>query len=487
MNITSFQFLCFFTVLLALYYIIPKKMQWGLLLIASIGFFQAAGEWWLIIYPVTTIMIIYFGALYLHRVKEQKKKQIVLSLVVVLCVFLLCILKYFHLGLLAPLGISFYTLTLLGYLFDVYYEIGEPETNIGRLALFGYYFPTMISGPIVQYKEVKDQLYAGHAFDYTRVTFGLQRMIWGFFKKLVISERMGLVVNTVFNQYQDHSGLTVVIGAVCFTFQLYTDFGGCMDIVIGASEALGIILPENFDTPFFATNISEYWRRWHITLGTWLKNYLFYPLLRTKFFSTLPKKLKPKFGKKTAKKLTTYLAMLILWFTIGFWHGGLWKYIIGSGLLHWFYIVSGEVLEPLWKRLKTWFHVTDGSRGFVCFQRVRTFLLVTIGLIFFRADNVPAACHMLGSIFKEWNPEILWNGYLFELGLDWIEFTIAVVSLCILLLVSVLQQKKGIRERIAEKPLPVRWIIFFAAIFYVILLGNYGPDFSAAEFIYQGF
>jgi len=487
MSITSFSFLCSFGVLLLLYYLVPKRAQWGLLLLASIGFFCLNGEPWLMAYPIATIIIIYGGARYIHRVKEQKKKQIALSLIVVLCVSLLCLLKYFHLGLLAPLGISFYTLTLLGYVIDIYYELGEPETNICRLALFGYYFPTMISGPIIRYQEVKDQLYAGHVFSYQHVTYGLQRMVWGFLKKLVIAERMGLVVDTVFNQYQDHSGFTIVVAAICFTFQLYTDFSGCMDIVIGASECFGIVLPENFDAPFFSRNIAEYWRRWHITLGVWLKNYLFYPLLRTSFFSTLPKKLKGRFGKKTAKRITTYLAMLILWFTIGFWHGGVWKYIIGSGLLHWFYIVSGEVLEPVWKKLKAWFHVKDENKGFILFQQVRTFILVTIGLVFFRAESVPAACHMLGSIFKSWNPEIFFNGYIFELGLDWIEFTIAIVSLLILWAVSRLQQTKSVRDRIASQKLWVRWVILYALIFYVILLGNYGPEYTAAEFIYAGF
>lgn len=487
MNITSFSFLCFFAVLLVLYYLIPKRAQWGLLLAASIGYFCMSGKPWLMVYPVITIIFIYGGALYIYKVEEQKKKRIALSLVIVLCVFMLCMLKYFDLGLLAPLGISFYTLTLLGYVLDIYYGLGEPEKNIGKLALFGYYFPTMISGPIIRYRDMKSTLFAKHSFDYRHVTFGLQRMVWGFFKKLVISERLALVVNTVFNNYADHSGFTVVFAAICFTLQLYTDFSGLMDIVLGISETFGIILPENFKTPFFARNISEYWRRWHITLGTWLKDYLFYPLLRTSFFTNMPKRLKKKVGKKAAKQLTVFLAMFILWFTIGYWHGGAWNYIIGSGVLHWFYIVSGESLEPLWKRLRSFFHIKVEGRGFIFFQRIRTFLLVTIGLTFFRAENLSVGCRMLLSIFKSWNPEILWNGMIFDYGLNWIEAVVALVSLLILLAVSILQQKEGIRERIAKHHIIIRWMILYALIFYVILLGNYGPGYSAAEFIYQGF
>lgn len=439
------------------------------------------------IYPIITILMIYMGARYIYKVEGQKKKRFALSLVVVLCVLLLCLLKYLHLGLLAPIGISFYTLTLLGYLFDVYYGLGEPERNIGKLALFGYYFPTMISGPIIRYRDMKDTLFSPHYPDYKNITFGMQRMVWGFFKKLVISERLALIVNTVFNHYRDHSGFTVILAAVCFTFQLYTDFSGCMDIVLGLSETFGIPLPENFNAPFFARSISEYWRRWHITLGTWLKDYMFYPLLRTSFFTNLPKQLKKRYSKKTAKQVTVFLAMFLLWFTIGFWHGGAWKYIVGSGILHWFYIVSGEILEPVFQRLRTFCHIKVEGKGFVFFQRVRTFLLVTIGLTLFRADNLQVGCSMLISIFRSWNPQILWNGMIFDYGLNWIEFTIAIVSLLILWVVSVLQQKMSIRERIAKRGIVVRWVILYALLFYVILLGNYGPGYSAAEFIYQGF
>ncbi len=495
MSITSFAFLCLFAGILILYYTIPKGAQWGLLLLASIGFFLLSGEMWLILYPIVSLLVIYLSALYIHRVAGEpeetavlKKKRAVLTLAVVFCVFLLCILKYFHLGWLAPLGISFYTLTLMGYLFDVYYEIGEVETNIFKLGLFGYYFPTMISGPILRYKDMKAELFSKHSFDYKSVTFGLQRMVWGFFKKLVISERMALIVNEVFSKPDEYTGITVVIGAICFTFQLYTDFSGYMDIVIGASETFGIKLPENFKIPFFARNISEYWRRWHITLGNWLKDFLFYPLLRTSFFTTLPKKLKKRVGKKLAKQLTVFLAMLILWFTIGYWHGGVFKYIFGSGLLHWFYIVSGEVLEPVWKKMKEVLHIKDEAAGFILFQRIRTFFLVTLGLTFFRASDFITGCNMVGNALTEWNPEVLWNGTLLSLGLDGIELTIAVVSLFMLLCVSILQERFGcVRELLARQHLIIRWVVLYALVFYVILLGYYGPGYSATEFIYQGF
>lgn len=492
MSITSFYFLCFFAVILLLYYVIPKKAQWGFLLLVSIAYFMTSAEvreggWYVIFYPLLAVAAVYLAALVMDRTKEQKKKRAALICAVIFCVGLLCTLKFSRLPLLAPMGISFYTLTLLGYLFDVYYEIGTVQKNYGKLVLFGCYFPTMISGPILKYREMEGQFFKGRRFDFRQVTFGMQRMIWGFFKKLVISERMAVIANEIFNNYTDYAGFEIWIGAVAFTFQLYTDFSGCMDIVLGISECFGIVLPENFNAPFLACSIAEYWRRWHITLGTWLKEYLFYPLLRTRFFMAMPKKLKDRVGKKKAKQITTFTAMFLLWFVIGYWHGGTWNFIIGSGLLHWFYMVTGELAEPLFERLRNFLHIDKKSGWFLWLGRIRTFLLVTLGFVFFRSHTVADALSMIARGFRTFNPGIFADGTLFSFGLDWIELTIALVSLLICEWVTILQQKGQIREKLEKKPLILRWAVWYALLFYVILLGQYGPGYSAAEFIYQNF
>ena len=493
MSITSFYFLCFFTVVLGLYYILPKKLQWGFLLFVSFLWFMTTAEvaesggWYVVLYPMAAVAAVYVAALLIDRAKEQRVKRAALICAVLFCVGLLCSLKFLGLGLLVPAGISFYTLTLLGYLFDVYYEIGAVQNSYGKLLLFGCYFPTMVSGPIVRYKEMEGQLFGGHRFDYRRVTFGLQRMLWGFFKKLVIAERMALVADQVFDHYTEYAGFEIWVGAAAFTLPLYTDFGGCMDIVLGISECFGITLPENFNAPFLARSISEYWRRWHISLGSWLREYLFYPLLRTRFFMALPGRLKPRFGKKRAKQITTFAAMFLLWFTIGYWHGGTWNYIIGSGLLHWFYIVSGELLEPWFAKWCAAWHIDRRKGWFTGLQRLRTFFLVTVGLIFFRNPRVPDALRMIGRAFGAFNPQIFVNGTLFSLGLDWIECSVALVSLLLFVSVTLLGQKGSVREMLERKPLAVRWILLYALLFYVILLGQYGPGYSASEFIYQNF
>ncbi|MCH5261412.1 MAG: MBOAT family protein [Lachnospiraceae bacterium] len=511
MGITSFYFLCFFAFILIVYYVIPKKLQWGLLLMCSVAYYLLSGNGMLILYPVVSVTACYAGIrmMSVTFAENVKKRKGILILTIIVNVGILVVLKYVNFGIytidgiakmfgsseeliksvdfLIPLGVSFYTFSLLGYVVDVYYGLAKPQKNYLKLMLYGMYFPVIISGPILKYREHGEQFFEPHAFDYVRVTRGLQRMVWGFFKKLVIAERLGMLVDTVYGGYMDYPGAYIWIATVCYAFQLYTDFSGCMDIVLGMSESLGIILPENFQTPFFAGSIAEYWRRWHITLGVWMKEYVFYPVMRTKFYTNLNQSWREKFGKKKGKQYATFAAMFILWLTVGIWHGGDWKFVIGSGLLHWFYIVMEELLTPPCARFMEKFHINPKGRAVGIVRIVRTFFLVCIGDLFFRAASVGDAFAMLRKAVSVWNPSVLINGSLFELGLERIEAVIAAAALLLLYLVSLLQQKGSVREQVARIPLPIRWMIWYALLFGVILFGCYGPGYSASEFIYQGF
>ena len=520
MSITSFYFLLFYAFVLLIYYIVPKKGQWVILLLASILYYLFSDNGFLIFYPLAAVLVCHLGVRRMVQVRERAKAQKslrksperlcrqALVAVIVINVGVLFLLKYINFGIntvngiasffregellrglnwLVPLGFSCNALTLIGSLVDVYFDTTQPLKMPAKLDLYGMFFPCMLSGPILKFREDGDQLYEPHPFDYVQVTRGMQRMLWGFFKVLVISERMGLIVDTVYGNYAQYPGLYIWIGTVAFAFQLYTNFSGGMDISLGIAQTFGLKLPENFERPFFSKTISEYWRRWHITLGVWMKEYVFYPILRSAMFTKLGKKLRARFGKKRGKQLTTFAGMFLLWFAVGIWHGGDWKYVIGSGLLHWAYIVCGELLEPVYAKGMAKLGIDPRARWVDRLRVLRTFFLVNIGFVFFRADSVGAAFSMLKGAVSVFNPGILIDGSIFTLGLDWIEFTIAVVSLLMLLGVSLLQEKGSVRERIGKKSLPVRWIIWYALLFYVILLGNYGPDYSAAEFIYQGF
>ena len=511
MGITSFYFLCFFAGILILYYIIPRKLQWGLLLLCSIAYYLLCGNGMLILYPAASVAVCYTAVRLLAVIPQDnaRRRKAVLLLTVLVNIGVLVVLKYVNFGIytidgiarlfgssrdlirsvdfLIPLGVSFYTFSLLGYVVDVYYGIAEVQNNFLKLMLYGMYFPVIISGPILKYREHGEQFFEPHAFDYRGVSRGLQRMAWGFFKKLVIAERLGILVDTVYGSYHDYPGAYIWVATVCYAFQLYTDFSGCMDIVLGMSESFGILLPENFRTPFFSASVAEYWRRWHITLGVWMKEYVFYPLLRTGFFTGLNRSWKERFGKKRGKQYATFAAMFLLWLTVGIWHGGDWKFVIGSGLLHWFYIVMEELLAPPCARIMDRCHVNAKGRLIGAVRIIRTFFLVCIGDLFFRSASVGDAFAMLRGAVRVWNPAILWNGALFGLGLEADELLIVAVALALLLAVSLCEQKGSVRDRILTLPLPVRWIIWYALLFAVILFGCYGPGYSAGEFIYQGF
>ena len=505
MSITSFYFLCFFALVLIVYYTVPLifkgRGQWVVLLAASVTYYLLSGNGVLILYPVFSSLITFLLLKALDRTDAEniKKRRLLLGLELLALLGTLIVLKYsrfIHGGSIAtPLGLSFYTFILLGYFIEVYNGLAVSNKSFLKTSLYGLYFPVMISGPIFQTRVSGEQFFKHHPLDFKNLTFGLQRMLWGFFKELVISERLAVIVNEIYGNDTQYRGAYIMVGTVCFALQLYTNFSGCMDIVIGLSQTFGIILPENFTTPFFAKSISEYWRRWHITLGVWMRENVFYPLLRSSMITGLGKSLKKKLGKKKGKQYTTYVAMLILWFSVGLWHGGEMKYVIGSGLLHWAYIVLGEITLPFF----TWLFAKklgmDMKGKFADTVRVaRTFILVCIGDLFFRADSVPHALRMLGESVSVFNPQILFDGSLLGLGLDFIEWGILIVSLLILLFVSIVQYRlqaqgstKSVRDIIADKNLVIRWMIYIALFFYVILLAEYGPGYSAAEFIYKDF
>ena len=276
-------------------------------------------------------------------------------------------------------------------------------------------------------------------------------------------------------------------------------------MAIGLGKMFNIDIPANFDRPYLSESITVFWRRWHITLGVWMKDNVFYPLLRTKMITELGKKMKKAFGKKKGKQITTYVAMFILWLSVGLWHGGELKFVIGSGLLHWAYIVLGEVTLPFF----TWLfaekmHINMQSKFADGVRVVRTFFLVCIGDLFFRADNVPHALRMLKESVSVFNPQIFFNGQLLDLGLNIYEWGVLILSLAILITVSAIQYRmelvrdgkitgsrfegySNIREYIASGKPVVRWLIYIALFFFVLLLAQYGPGFSTADFIYREF
>ena len=302
---TSFYFLVFFLLLLIIYYVFPRKMQWLFLLLFSVAFYLLSGNGLLILYPAITCIVAYLGAMGIKKASNPKTKRLSFWGTILAIVGVLFVLKYINFGvntingvgswfgngsilgnveILTPLGISFYSFTILSYVIDVYNQLAEPEKNPLKVLLYGMYFPNILSGPILRYREDAMTFFTPHLFSYKNLTYGLQRMLWGFFKTLVVSERLARVANTIYVSPNEYEGIYIWVGTICFAFQLYANFSGCMDIVLGMSETLGITLPENFNLPFLSKTVAEYWRKWHITLGVWMKEYIFFHLKLITFF-----------------------------------------------------------------------------------------------------------------------------------------------------------------------------------------------------------
>lgn len=507
MGVISIQFFVFIAFTVALYYCIPLRFRWFILLLSSVGFILSGNN-----LKMVVLMLIMIGITYLAGILlDKKRSRIVVTAAVIINAGILLILKetnflfgtiraiggiagqQIHLenvNWLAPLGISYYTLSMISYLLDIYWGVGNTQKNFFKFALFAGYFPALTSGPVLRYREIEQHLYMGHRFDYQKFCFGVQRMLWGVFKKLVISERLAIIVNTIYGDYNTYAGGYIFIAIFCFVFQLYTDFSGCIDIVLGASELFGVTLPENFQTPFFSRNLSEFWRRWHITLGAWLKDYILYPILKTTFWQKMGEKLKKRVGKKYGKKVPVWMGMFISWFLIGMWHGGSWNYIIGVGLFMWLLIVLSELFGPLFQWVIKKMQINTECFSWKMFQSLRTFVCFAMGLSLFRSyGGFAEGMRIWKSAFSTFNPWIFFDGSLLNLGLDAKDMLVLMMSLMILGISGMMREyiKRPIREWLAEQNLIFRWVLLYLLLFSVIIFGCYGLGYDSQAFIYQQF
>lgn len=499
--------MAFVTVSLIVYFLVPKRFQWWVLLIDSLVFYFANSVAYTFAYLALSVASVYLATLYFD--KKTKGKKPVLILTIVLNVGMLAVLKYTNLVIntinffgqrkgIAPIGtvqwysslaISFYTLQIVAYLLDCYWQVTKRETNPLKLLLFTGYFPLMISGPISSHSDLGVKLFEEHDFDYARVASGFRRIAWGVAKKVIVADRLAVVVGFLFADPDTYSGLWVLIAALMFIVQLYFDFSGCMDIVLGVSKCFGIELTENFKAPFLSKSMQEFWQRWHITLGAWLKSYVMYPLLKTEGLSNLGARLKKKFGKQ-GKKIPSYIAMLAVWFLMGLWHGNSWKYVIGEGLWFWFVIVMEQILEPSFAKLEKSMHISKDAGWLNALRVARTVLLYSFGMIFFNAESLEAALHMIGRMFSWSGPQ----GFISALktlydeafgafgGID------ALIVVVIMMGLQVFVDTRTYKDcdtqgLITKRPAAVRWMLYFALVLAIVLEGAFGQS----SFIYFGF
>ena len=521
MQFTSVGFLLFAAAVLLGYYLLPKRIRWIWLLMANFIFYLFAGVQYLG-FLVLTILSTYGAGLWMDRnlgrqdaylaankqtlSREEKKEYkarvkgknrwiltfcLVLNFgVLAVCKFCLAepfstmakggALSFLTLGL--PLGMSFYMFQSMGYVVDIYRTTDKAEKNPFKLALFVSYFPGLVQGPINTHRDLAPQLMAGNDFDGKNFSFGLQRLLWGFFKKLVIADRLAAAVIAL--RGPEFTGVGFFLLTLFYAVQIYADFTGGIDMALGLSQALGITMPENFIRPFFSKNIAEYWRRWHISLGEWMKSYIFYPISVSSPMLKLSKAARTRFGN-FGKRLPVYTASIATWAVTGIWHGITPNFLLW-GMMNCFVIVVSEELTPLYEK----FHNRFGLKSkawYGGFEMLRMFVLMNLIRIVDLFPDVGMYFARMGSLLTTFNFHILWDGTLLDLGMSTLDYAIVAGGIVVMFCVSLFQETKGsLREFLWEKPV-LRYILVFILLVIVLLMGSYGIGYNANNFIYNQF
>lgn len=524
MTYLSFRFIILLLSTISLYYILSRRFRWLILLLASVIFYVYAGYDKLLIVIVTSLLIwtaSHAISRQYYKVEQEiaeqklrgKEKAVMLAkhkrkcrnflLLPALCLVIgvLAYCKFatmleealWHLfsypisfEVIVPLGISYYTFSSIGYLLDVYWRKTKPISNYFKFLLCVLYFPQIVQGPIARYNRLEKELFKEHTFDYKQVCFGIQLMLYGYAKKMIIADRLALYTSQVFGNLQSYEGLVVLIAIFASVFQLYMDFSGCMDIVCGASQIFGIPLDRNFQHPFFSTSTAEFWRRWHITLGTWFKDYVYMPVAVSKWLIKLITKIRNKFGKEPAKVVNTVIPLLIVWLLTGVWHGTGLDYIIW-GLYYGVIIICATVFAGHYKRLAEVLHIDTSTNSYRLFQMIRTFLVFAGGRLLTAPGSISNTILAVRQMFCNFNPWIFWDGTLYGMGIDYKDWCVVIIGLLIVLRVSILQERGSVREMIARRNIVLRWIIYYGAFFAILIFGMYGSGYNASDFIYGNF
>ena len=537
---TTLNFLFFVLLTMFVYFLFPaKKYKWTVLLAASVFFYAVIGykyAYYILFTSLSTFLI----ALWMERVaqkskqllkdkkkdwdREQKKnyknkikiqKRLIMTLALVLNFGILAFLKYYNMAagslndllgvfgigfsaptlkLVLPLGISFYTFQSMGYIVDVYREKTAAQRNPFKLLLFVSFFPQIIQGPISIYDQLAHQLFEPHEFDFNRMKHGMELILWGFFKKLVIADRAYVLIGAVEKDYGSFGGTTLTFTILLYAIQLYADFSGGIDISRGVAQIFGIDMIDNFKRPYFSKSINEYWRRWHISLGGWMKNYVFYPIAMSNVFINASKKMKnTRFGKTAAgahisKVLPTSVASLIVFLIVGIWHGSDWKYV-AFGVWNGVIIMLSIIMQPLFDGAVDKLHINRKNPVFVGFQIFRTLIVVLVGYVFDVAPSFEQGMRTIGLFFTGQNFAV---GYeeISKLGLIPQDYIVLLVGSIVILAASIIQERHPettIREMLDKKHFVSRYVLLYLGVMAVLIFGIYGSGYNAADFVYMQF
>ena len=440
MSYISFSYYVFLLLLVGLYYVLPKKIRWLVLLAGSACFYYLlVDRRRRLVLFAGSVLFSYLWGLLLGKQRRDGRigtriKKLTLAVgILVSCGPLLCfrLADFFpdrvpggsFLATLIPIGLAFYSMQMIAYLADIWQGKIEPEKNILKYSLFVSFFPLIIQGPISRFRQLEHQLIEGHSFEWENLMRGIQLIIWGFFLKYMIADRAAVIVNEVFDHSQFYSGFFILIAAVLYSIQLYTDFLSCVTLSQGAAWLFGIEVIDNFNHPYFASSVREFWRRWHMSFSSWLRDYVYIPL-----------------GGNRKGTWSRYLNLTLTFAVSGLWHGGGWNYLCW-GLLHAGYQIAGELTSKMKNTFLKSVKLPENSKVRKFLEICITFFLVTVGWILFRAQNLKTGLQMIRSMFAACNPWVLFDDSLFRMGLSQKEWEVFFLSVLVLIFVSYAQER----------------------------------------------
>ncbi len=556
MSYQSVGFLLFSAVVLLVYYLLGRKCQRWVLAAGNLIFYAAAGPQYLP-FLLVTMLATYLAGRGMGRVYEkadeqlkgcttpeekkavkasarkQARRMLLIGLLVTIALLVVCKYTGFILTninslllllqvpqltvfrMILPLGISFYSFMALSYVLDVYWKRYPAETDFLTYAVYLSYFPHVVQGPIDRFNEFRTQIRDGVKLDTRVLASGAQLVIWGLFKKLVIADRIEPFVSHAFTSWSECSGSVLLMAMLAYSVQIYADFSGCIDIVSGISEMFGIRLRRNFNHPYFSRTMGEFWRRWHISLQEWFKDYIYYPVSASNLMRRAKKHFQAKNDPRGAELFSGCFPVLVVWLITGIWHGASWNYVIW-GIYHAILLIGSQVFAPQVKKLSALCRFDPEKRLWRFWQMTRTFLLCGIGRIIFRAETLAAAFGYMKRMVTEFSAAALFRPLLegltellrvlrtgslttfyvtardmvnrdFGAGITPANIVMAFIVTAVLWIVDMKQEKQPLRETLAKKKLWFRWMIIFAGIFAIIIFGVYGPGYDAKSFIYEQF
>ena len=481
MLFNSLSFLIFFPIVAAVYFILPHKVRWAWLLAASCYFYMFFKAVYILIL-FFTIIIDYFAGILLENEKNPQRKRWWLIMSLIANIGVLAVFKYYnflntnisglctllgihnhipYLSILLPIGLSFHTFQAMSYTIEVYRGHQKAERHFGIYALYVMFFPQLVAGPIERPQNMLHQFYEKHQFEYWRAVQGLRLIMWGMFKKIVIADRLSPFVDTVYDNPHNYHGFQVILATIFFTFQIFCDFSGYSDIALGTAEVMGFKLMVNFNRPYFSKSISEFWKRWHISLSTWFRDYLYFPL-----------------GGKRVSKNRSHLNQMIVFMISGLWHGANWTFVVW-GALHGTYLVIGNITKTTRDRLSRSIGLTSTGALNKLIEVGATFVLVAFAWIFFRAANITDAATVIKNGLHVSRTQL----GLYMLGTDTYNFKLCFVFLLLMEMVHLLLRKGDLNYVLNKQPVFVRWLSYAVVLLLIINFGVFGDH----RFIYFQF